>query len=161
MPDIVCRVVDCHVFFRASDGPLYLLMKRSPDVIYAGSWRMVGGKIEVGEKAVETAVRELYEETGLYPKRLWSVPYINSFYEASRDRVNIIPVFAVEVASQHVRLSAEHDAHAWVTYEVAIQRLPWPAQVEGVRIVHEYVVAGKPVADFVEVNLNELIPPEE
>lgn len=161
MPELLCRVVDCHVFVRTSGGPLYLLMKRSPDVVYAGSWRMVGGKIEPGEKAVETAVRELREETGLQARRLWSVPYVSSFYESSRDRVNIIPVFAAEVTSRHIRLSPEHIDHAWFTYEEACEKLPWPGQLEGLRIVHEYIVPHRMVAGFVEVHLSELIPPEE
>ena len=70
MPEITCRVIDCHVFMMDGGTPKYLLMKRAPGVIYAGSWRMVGGKIEAGEKAYETAIRELSEETGLTPDRI-------------------------------------------------------------------------------------------
>lgn len=153
MPEIVCRVIDCHVFFRKNGIPTYLLMERSGDVIYAGSWRMVGGKIEGEEKAFETAVRELKEETGLSASRLWAVPYTNHFYEASKDRVNIIPVFAAEVHTQNVILSKEHVAFRWVTYEEAKELLPWPAQIEGLRIVHEFIAADKIVSQFVEIKL--------
>ena len=153
MPEIVSRVVDCHVFYKKNTGPLYLLMKRADAVIYAGSWRMVGGKIETGEKAYTTALRELKEETALTPKRLWSVPYINSFYEAAKDRVNIIPVFAAEVDTPSVTLSAEHSEYQWASYADARVLLPWPAQIEGLRIVHEFIVAEKLVAEFVEIKL--------
>lgn len=153
MPEITCRVIDCHVFIVKDDEPLYLLLKRAPDVIYAGSWRMVGGKIEPGEKAYETAIRELEEETGLKPLRMWSVPYINSFYEASKDRVNIIPVFAVQSNSDKVRLSREHAEFRWLPYDDALALLPWPAQQEGLRIVHAYIVKQKTVSEFVEIPL--------
>lgn len=153
MPDIACRVIDCHVFILDNGTPKYLLMKRAPGVIYAGSWRMVGGKIEAGEKAYETAIRELREETGLVPDRLWSVPYINSFYEASKDRVNIIPVFAARVLSADVCLSREHSEYKWCLYDEARELLPWPAQTEGLRIVHEYIVKQKTVSGFVEILL--------
>ncbi len=153
MPEIVCRVIDCHVFFRKGEMPFYLLLQRSEDVIYAGSWRMVGGKIESGETAYVTAMRELTEETGLSASRLWAVPYTNNFYEASKDRVNIIPVFAAEVLTQNVALSKEHSAFRWVTYTEALELLSWPAQVEGLRIVHEFIVSGKPVSSFVEIKL--------
>lgn len=153
MPKIVCRVIDCHVFNRKDRIPRYLLMQRAGDVIYAGSWRMIGGKIEKGEKAYETAVRELKEETGLSPARLWAVPYTNNFYEASNDRVNIIPVFAAEVHSQNVILSEEHAAFRWVTFEEAKELLPWPAQIEGLRIIHEFIVTEKMVSQFVEIKL--------
>lgn len=154
MPEITCRVIDCHVFIVKDGEPLYLLLKRSPDVLYAGSWRMVGGKIEPGEKAYETAIRELSEETGLKPLRMWSVPYINSFYEASKDRVNIIPVFAVEADSENVRLSREHAEYRWISFAEAAELLPWPAQIEGLRIIHEYIVKQKMVSGFVEITLS-------
>lgn len=153
MPEIICRVIDCHVFFRKGEMPFYLLLQRSEDVIYAGSWRMVGGKIESGETAYTTALRELKEETGLSASRLWTVPYTNNFYEASKDRVNIIPVFAAEVLSQNVTLSKEHSAFRWATYAEALELLPWPAQIEGLRIAHEFIVGGKPVSSFVEIRL--------
>ncbi len=153
MPDVVCRVIDCHVFYRNNGSPLYLLMRRSSDVIYAGSWRMVGGKIEAGEKAYETALRELKEETGLAARKLWAVPYVNQFYEANKDRVNIIPVFAAEADKQEVVLSREHSEYRWFDYNEAKELLPWPAQIEGLRIVHEFIIAGKTVSQFVEIAL--------
>ncbi len=153
MPEIVCRVIDCHVFYKKNSEPAYLLMKRSDGVLYAGSWRMVGGKIEAGEKAFEAGLRELKEETGLTPVRFWSVPYVNSFYEASKDRVNIIPVFAAEVDTRSVTLSAEHVEYRWVSYEEAGSLLPWPAQIEGLRIVHEFIAASKPVSTFTEIDV--------
>jgi dihydroneopterin triphosphate diphosphatase len=153
MVDILCRVIDCHVFYWKDEIPLYLLMRRSDSVIYAQSWRMIGGKIKSGEKAYETALRELHEEAGFKPIKFWAVPYINSFYEASHDRVNIIPVFAAQVDSMEVILSKEHSAFRWITYAEARQMLPWPAQLEGLRIVHEFIVAQKTVAEFVEIKL--------
>jgi len=153
MPEIISRVVDCHVFRMEKEKPLYLLMKRSEKVIYAQSWRMIGGKIEKAEKAYETALREVKEETGLTPVKFWAVPYVNSFYEPSHDRVNIIPVFAAAVNSERVRLSKEHTAFEWMDFDRALESLPWPAQKEGLRIVHEFIVAGKLVAQFLEISL--------
>ncbi len=154
MADIVCRVIDCHVFRREGSVVKYLLLRRSAEVMYAGSWRMVGGKIEPPEKAYETALRELKEETGMSAIRLWAVPYINQFYEASKDRINLIPVFAAEVHQEPVVLSHEHNLAKWFTYEDARLSLPWPAQLEGLRIVNEFIAAGKPVAGFVEIEVH-------
>ncbi|NUM80290.1 NUDIX domain-containing protein [bacterium] len=153
MPEIICRVIDCHVFRLEDDEPLYLLLKRAGQVIYADSWRMVGGKIENGEKAYETALRELKEETGLKPLHFWAAPFVNNFYEASHDRINMIPVFAAEVTSEDVKLTHEHSDYQWMTYDEALEALPWPAQQEGLRIVHEFIVAQKEVSKFVEIKI--------
>lgn len=153
MPEIVCRVIDCHVFRRVEPEPLYLVLKRSSEKIYGGSWRMVGGKIADGEKAYETAIRELREETGLTPLRFWTVNYINSFYEAAHDRVNVIPVFAAEVTSDTVRLSEEHVGSAWLPFEAACEKLAWPAQKEGLRMIRDFIIPGKAVAEFMEIAL--------
>ena len=55
-------MVGVGVLIRDSDR--YLLIKRAaePD---AGLWSIPGGLVEVGERAVEAAVREAKEETGL------------------------------------------------------------------------------------------------
>ncbi len=154
MTETIVRVMDCHVFYRTEDGPLYLLLRRSKDVLYADSWRMIGGKIEANEKAFETAIREVREETGLDVERLWAVPFTNSFYEASHDRINMIPVFAAEVLSQDVHLSREHQGCEWMTYEEAWRALPWPAQREGLRLVEEYIASGAAVSRFVAIPIS-------
>jgi dATP pyrophosphohydrolase len=153
MAEAVIRVVDCHVFYRTEEGPVYLLLRRAKDAMYPDSWRMVGGKIEPGEKAYETAYRELQEETGLHAHKLWAVPFTNAFYEPSHDRINLIPVFAAEVLSQDVRLSKEHQSFEWMTYEEAVRALPWPAQRKGLRIVEDFIVRGTTVSHFVEIEL--------
>ncbi|SVC54741.1 uncharacterized protein METZ01_LOCUS307595, partial [marine metagenome] len=67
MADINVRVVDCYVFLQTKNGIRFLLMKRNLNKIYEHLWQGVAGKIETGEAATETAIRELKEETGLDP----------------------------------------------------------------------------------------------
>ena len=59
MPEIVAAVVDVYVYRSTPDGLKHLLLRRAEGRLYAGSWRMVAGKIEEGEQAWQTAVREL------------------------------------------------------------------------------------------------------
>ena len=153
MPEIISRVIDCHVFMLEGGIPHYLVLRRAADVIYAGTWRMVGGKIEPGEKAWETALRELKEETGLSPQVLWSVPFLNSFYESSHDRVNIIPVFAAQVDTDQVLLSGEHDEYQWAQFDKAEELLAWPAQKQGLRIVDEFIANPLPVEGFLRIDI--------
>jgi dATP pyrophosphohydrolase len=143
MPDSVVRVVDAYPYRQTADAAEFLLLRRSPDVDYAGQWRMVGGTIEPGEAAWETALREMKEETGQTPERFWSVPSTNTFYEWKHDRVNLIPVFAAELSSPPV-LDAEHDAFAWLDVETAADRLSWPEQQRLLRLVARLLREGVP-----------------
>ncbi len=94
MPGSVVRVVDVYPYRESAVNPEFLLLRRAPGTEYAGQWRMVGGKIESGEAAWETAHREVTEETGHAPDRLWTLPSVNAFYEWQDDRINLIPAFA-------------------------------------------------------------------
>lgn len=127
MPEPAVRVVDVYPY-RLRDGqPVFLLMRRAPGVVYAGQWRMVGGKIAPGEAAWQAALREVEEETGRPPVRLWTVPSVNAFYEWRHDRVNLIPAFAAELEADPV-LDREHDAFCWLPAAEAAARLAWPEQ---------------------------------
>ena len=96
----VIRVFDCHLARPvATGGYEFLLLRRASNKIYAGSWRMVGGKLTSEETAWQACLREVGEETNLSVQRLLAVPYVNRFYEWQHDRINDIPVFvAVTVA---------------------------------------------------------------
>ena len=97
MTEIVVGVMDCHVFRLVDNEPIYLLLKRSPEQMYPRIWQCVTGKIEAGEKPNETALRELKEETGLTPLNKWTVDRVHHFFEAEQNRMNLIPIFGVEV----------------------------------------------------------------
>ena len=105
--------MDCHVFRLVDNEPIYLLLKRSTEQICPRIWQCVTGKIEAGEKPHETALRELKEETGLTPLSMWTVDQVNHFFEAEKNRMNLIPIFGVEVESDMVTLSSEHTEYKW------------------------------------------------
>ena len=137
MPDSsrsVVRVVDVYPYRRGTDGIEVLLLRRAAGRIYAGEWRVVGGKILSGEAAWQAALRELAEETGQRPARVWTVPSVNAFYEWQTDRLNLIPAFAAELDADPV-LNDEHDAFAWLPPAEAEPRLRWPEQQRLLRLV--------------------------
>lgn len=128
------RVVDVYPYRRTSGVVEFLLLHRAEGGVYAGQWRMVGGKIEGGEAAWQAALRELHEETGQRPVEAWTVPSVNAFYEWQADRLNLIPAFAAELAAAPV-LDREHDAVAWLPAEDAVARLAWPEQRRLLRLI--------------------------
>jgi len=152
--EIKLEMVEVHLF-KIVDGDLkYLILKRSENEIFPGLWQMVTGKIECGEKAYETAIREIKEETGLLPKKLWVVPNINSFYSQAEDCISLLPVFAAQLSSScSVKISEEHCEYKWVSSKEAKKLFAWEGQRKSVDIIENYFVKEKNFLDLVEVVL--------
>lgn len=144
MPDLVVRVVDVYPYRLSSDeAPVFLILRRAPGRLYAGQWRMVGGKIAPGETAWQAALREVEEETGRRPTVLWTLPSVNVFYEWTHDRVSVTPAFAAELSADPV-LDREHDAFAWCSADEAADRLAWPEQQRLLRLADRLLATGMP-----------------
>jgi dATP pyrophosphohydrolase len=136
---IKSTLIEAHIFRRVENGIEFLLMKRASNELYANVWQMVTGSIEDGEKAFETALREIKEETSLTPKSLWIVPNVNSFYSSKDDSINMVPVFVAEVdANSEVIISDEHSEYLWCNKEKANKLFAWAGQRESVEIISEY-----------------------
>jgi 8-oxo-dGTP pyrophosphatase MutT (NUDIX family) len=89
----------------------------------------VHGHIEEGERPSQAASRELEEETGLAPVRLYNLSRVEAFYQHRKDEVALVPVFVAFVAPEaSVRLGPEHDAHEWLAPAEAAVRFAWPRE---------------------------------
>lgn len=146
MPHITSRFVDCHVFRHTPEGQEeWLMLRRAPGFL-GGSWQMVSGTIEGAEKAYQCAQRELHEETGLRPLHFYQASYVNRFYLAATDEIVLSPVFAAEVDPEaEVRLSGEHTEFAWVPWQEAMRRLPWPGQRKALAVIREQFIDAQPL----------------
>jgi len=140
MADITIRVVDCYVFRQTDDDLSFLLLKRNKDKLYEHLWQGVAGKIEGDETAFEAAIRELKEETSLEPVRMFVADHVSRFYESHQDRINLVPVFGIEVDSSEVKLSKEHVDYKWVDIYEALDTLVWRGQKESIQTVYDMVV---------------------
>lgn len=146
MAQTLFEMIQLHVYrFNREQQCEHLIMQRAPDeIIFPGLWQMVTGYIEDGETAVEAALRELKEETNLTPHHFWVVPYTASFYNYRKDAIELIPVFATEVAvSDKVILSHEHSSYQWVSSKMAQDHFVFPGHHAALRIIQEYLIDGK------------------
>lgn len=142
MPDVKIRVIDAYIFRKTEQGLSFLLLKRAKTKIYEHLWQGVAGKIEKGETAWQAAIRELKEETSLTPYRIFTADHVSQFYEAHKDRINLVPVFGVEVKSAEIVLSDEHCDYIWTSFEKARDTLVWNGQKAGITAVHNMVITG-------------------
>lgn len=149
---IISNLIEAHIFRESESGIEFLLLKRAKDQIYSAVWQMVSGKIKENEKAFETSLRELREETNLTPLKMWIAPKVNSFYSSQSDSICLIPVFAVQVKKDSkVIISDEHSEYKWVTSDEAKRLLAWDGQRKAVDLIEEYFLNEKSFLKFVEI----------
>lgn len=109
-----------------------LLLQRDDDPNF---WQSVTGAMEEGEQPIDTAYREVYEETGINLKQLGlsitDCKTTNQYEIRQRwrhryppgTRFNTEHVFAVQIDSDFSIELTEHLAYHWVTKTEAIERL--------------------------------------
>jgi len=148
------RAVTTFILRQDSSGAKVLLLKRAHSAL-AGIWCQVAGAIKGGETAWQAALREVREETGLVPDRFYSADICEQFYNAYKDRVELVPVFVAFVDSPRtIALNQEHSDYRWLSIPEAINLLPFPGQRDLLRTIEEQFVQREP---------NELlrIPPKK
>ncbi len=154
MSKIISNMIEAHISKIHKGKIEYLLLKRNAEEIYPNLWQMVTGHIKENEKAYQTALREIKEETNLNPFKMWIVPQVNSFYSPVEDFICLIPVFLVLVnEDSNVIISKEHTEFKWVEKNKAIELLAWPGQKESVRIIENYLTKEKSFLEFVKIDL--------
>ncbi|MBM4165986.1 MAG: NUDIX domain-containing protein [Ignavibacteria bacterium] len=145
MPTLDSKFVEVCVFKRNVHSALYLLLQRSfSETRYPLMWQIITATIEPGETAIQTAQREIKEETQLTPLAMWHVPFVNSYFDAKTDAIHFISVFAAEVdETNEPILSKEHQAYEWRTLAHSKEKLVWHGQIRGLEIVDEFIVGKK------------------
>ena len=122
-----------------------LVLRRSGAGRCPGSWEVVHGHIEPGERPVEAALREMREETGLVPLRFYNVSRVEAFYRHAEDVVALVPVFAAFVeAAAEPRLGIEHDAAEWMAPAEAAARVAWPREARALEDIQRVFLDGHP-----------------
>jgi dATP pyrophosphohydrolase len=136
-----------------NDETHFLVLQRAKEEkLYPGLWQIVTGTMKKNERALKTALRELKEETGLSPKRCWTIPYVDTYFDLPKDTIQLVPVFAAELdSSSTLHLSLEHQRFEWLRFEDARKRLVWPGQIHSLDIVHDFIIGNKEAARLVEI----------
>jgi dATP pyrophosphohydrolase len=123
------------VIFSASDrGFEFLLLRRV--AAHGGFWQSVTGSLVEGETDAWAAVREVFEETGIFreERELIDLGLVNKFEIAPQWRARYAPgvthneevCFALKVDKCDVRLDQlEHEDYQWAGFDKAMSLLYW------------------------------------
>lgn len=107
-------IESCGALIYCTQTKRYLFLLRNTDK-YAGTWGLVGGKIESGESIVEAMTREISEELGGIIKDSKLIP-IEKF--TSDNQKFIYHTFLISVDEEFVPvLNNEHRGYCWVELE--------------------------------------------
>ena len=153
MPSIEQTHVEVYVFRRDGRRVEFLCLRRAAErKTLPGVWQPVTGKRRRAERAVAAARRELLEETGLRPRRMWILETVTTYFDAEADRVRMLPLFAAEIGRKDVVvLSREHDAYRFLGARAAGSRYLWESQRRGLEAVRREVLARPALARALEV----------
>lgn len=143
MTAVRVALVDLYVL-RGRDRALEcLVLRRGPGGRCPGSWEVVHGHIEDGEKPWEAAIREMKEETGLAPVQLYNLSRVETFYQHRLDEVALVPAFAAFVeGGTAVTLSGEHEASEWLPMADARARVAWPREARALGDIERMLGTG-------------------
>jgi dATP pyrophosphohydrolase len=131
------------VVIHSADGQV-LLMERADA---PGFWQSVTGSQDANETLVQTAIREVREETGIDATRFelvpWGIENRYEIYERWRHRYaagvthNTEHVFGLRLpAPQPVTLApAEHLQAVWLPWDVAAERCFSPSNATAIRLL--------------------------
>jgi dATP pyrophosphohydrolase len=159
-------VIDVYVLRRGQGCAVEFLQMHRAKGVLSGTWQPVMGHSHEGETAVQTALRELREETGFAPDapgstgplkllNLWQLEEPNIYFLASLDTIVMGPCFAAEVAGgAEPVLNDEHDAHRWIERAHADRYFLWPGQRKALRqIIDDVLSPDAPSAPLLKITL--------
>jgi 8-oxo-dGTP diphosphatase len=94
-----------------------------------GEWSLPGGRIEWGERAIDAALRELTEETGVVAEITELLDVIDGFFQADspddHDRHYVLVDYAAEWLSGEPRAGDDASEAMFVPIERACDMVAW------------------------------------
>ena len=154
MPKINSIYIECYVARKFKEGYKFLLLKRvEGEKLYPGIRQIVTGKIEKNEKAFETALREVKEESGLIPSKLFVLPHTTTFYSPRTDAISLIPLFVCIVKDKGVEISEEHSDYLWLNANKASRKLYFKSQKENVKFIEYNLKTKERLKTFTEIKI--------
>ena len=128
---------------RPTDNDIEFLFLLRSGGIFKGQWWPVTGTSKVNESPIQTALRELNEETNLTPERI----YLLGKKIEHMDKTSKLEAYvAFAQSNSAVVLNYEHSEYKWLKLKEVLQILPKSTQ---------------PVIEYIYANFVAQTPPKE
>lgn len=103
-----------------AEGKILALRRSNTDTVRPLTWDLPGGEVEEGENLVESAKREIREESGL---EIADLKFLHADARNADDGKYWVVLFSVaQTVSDVVTLSYEHDQYEWLTREEFLKK---------------------------------------
>ena len=109
------------IFRRTTDGIKFLLLYKR-----GAYWNFPKGHFKPGERSIDTALRELEEETGIKKADLHILPNFRAYerfhFQVGTQRIyDTVILFMAETRNAEIRIEPrEHSGYAWFLYPDAV-----------------------------------------
>ena len=104
-----------------NDAVLLIRRRTSPRL---GEWSLPGGRIEPGERALQAALRELREETGVEAEMLGLVDVVDGLFP-EHGRHYVLIDYAARWLSGEPRAGDDAAEAAFFSFEEALRQVDW------------------------------------
>ncbi|MEM5828195.1 MAG: NUDIX domain-containing protein [Candidatus Aenigmatarchaeota archaeon] len=123
------------VFYKENDKIEFLLLK------YPNYWGFPKGEKEENESEIETARREIKEETNLDVEFIpgFRREYEYSFWLKGKLIKKKAIFFLARAKSKDVKISWEHEDFKWLPYEEALKTLGYEQDKENLKAAYEFI----------------------
>ncbi len=136
--EIISPGVNIAVVKKDDDGWKFLLVQRAESESYPGTWGFVTGTKEERETVAQICVRELHEELGMRPERMFATEYLVQFYEPEFDQIWLLPLaVAIVPANTEVRLTPENQDFIWLPAAKARKHASWKNVAAAIQNIDE------------------------
>ncbi len=141
---LASNVFDVWAFQRQGGDVRFLLLHASMEKAHrhfgGGRFWQIPSGVADDDEAITDAVARTLDGFGLVPKAIWAGEHAYIIYNRRFAEMQIIGVYAAEVADATVRLDpAEHAESAWLPYATCLERVHYRGLKDGLRSVQEYV----------------------